>query len=131
MILICGIPNAGKTTYSQRYSDVIHFDEVSGGRRRRQIVVEMVEKNPSVCVEGVYKTVNERIALVNASSKHNICIWITTPIDVCIDREINGRNRSVHMVQWAYEGFEPPTYDEGWDEIYILKNDVLIYQERE
>ena len=31
MILICGIPNAGKTTYSQRYSDVIHFDEVRGG----------------------------------------------------------------------------------------------------
>ena len=91
----------------------------------------MVEKNPSVCVEGVYKNAKDRIDLINASSKHNICIWITTPIDVCIDREINGRNRSVHMVQWAYDDFEPPSYKEGWDEIYILKNDVLIYQERE
>ena len=120
MTLITGIPNAGKTTYSMRYPNVIHFDFMDGGRHRREKIINLVQADNSLCVEGVYCKSADRRKLVEASKEHNTCIWINTPLDVCIDRELNGRNRSVQMVRWAYERYEPPTYSEGWDEIIII-----------
>lgn len=120
MILICGIPNAGKTTYSSRFKNVIHYDDVNG-RTRLDKLSGMIKNNPTVCVEGVFEKPYERKKCVEASNEYNKCIWLNVPVDECIKREINGRNRSVHMVQWAYEDFEPPTYDEGWDEIEVIE----------
>ncbi len=121
MTLICGIPDAGKTTYSQRFPNVIHYDDVKGGRHRRQLVVDMVRDDPTVCVEGVYDRARDRSDLVKASDTENVCIWLDTPKDVCIERELNGRRRSiVHMIEWAATEFEPPTYDEGWDRIEVI-----------
>lgn len=120
MILICGIPNAGKTTYSERYENVIHFDRILG-RYRWDKVVEAVKQDNSVVVEGVYGKASERKRLVEASVEPSTCIWLDTPLDVCVDRERNGRNRSENMVIWASEDFEEPTYDEGWYEIIRIK----------
>lgn len=120
MILICGIPNSGKTTYSAHFDDVIHFDDVKGGSRRHQRIIEMVRDNPHVCVEGVYESAADRAELVRASSARNVCIHMDTPLDVCVDREIKGRQRSVRLVRWCAEEFETPTYDEGWDEIVTI-----------
>jgi tRNA uridine 5-carbamoylmethylation protein Kti12 len=118
MILICGLPNAGKTTYSQKYENVIHFDEVKGGRHRRDNVIAMVSADNDVTVEGVYDKAKDRRRLVEASQKENTCIWLNTPVDECIRRE--SRQRGEHIIRWCSESFEPPTPDEGWDEIIIL-----------
>ncbi|MBO7733980.1 MAG: hypothetical protein J6S67_15555 [Methanobrevibacter sp.] len=124
MILICGIPNAGKTTYSSLFKKVIHCDDVTG-RNQLVKIVAMVKDDPEICVEGVYEKAEDRKKLVDACSKKSKCIWLDTPLDECIKREINGRNRSVHMVQWSSEDFEPPTYDEGWDEIEVIKYECV------
>lgn len=124
MTLIVGIPNAGKTTYSERYANVIHFDEIKGrGVVRFNKVVDMVKENNSLCVEGVYEKARQRIPLVEASKQRNVCIWLDTVVDTCVERERNGRKRSEHMVIWASQRFEPPTLDEGWDEIIIIRGD--------
>ena len=120
MILICGIPNAGKTTYSSRYDNVIHFDEVLG-RDRRDKVVEAVKQDNSVVVEGVYGKASERKRLAEASEDHNTCIFLDTPLEKCEERERIGRTRSTRLVRWAHEDFETPTFDEGWDTIITIK----------
>lgn len=120
MILITGIPNAGKTTYSSQFENVIHFDGVRG-RDRRDKIVSAVEQDNSICVEGVYAKARERKRLVEASKAKNTCIWLNMPLDMCVYRENTGRQRSEHLVQVVYEDFEPPTYDEGWDEIIEIK----------
>ena len=121
MILITGIPNAGKTTYSKRFDNVIHFDEVKGRDRRNKVVSAVVDNN-NICVEGVYGTPKERIPLIQASDTYNVCIWLDTSVEECVYREVHGRNRSERLVQWAYEEYIPPTLDEGWDEIRIIKD---------
>lgn len=123
MILICGIPNAGKTTYSKRYNNVIHFDGIKGGRRRRDIVVDLVKADNDVVVEGVYPKAKERKRLVDASSVYNTCIWLDVPVDVCLSRENKYRKRGEHLVIWAAEDFEPPALDEGWDELIIIRGE--------
>ena len=60
MVLIIGIPNAGKTTYSARFPKVVHFDAIKGrGIKRFDNIVEMVRADNSLCVEGVYEKAKE------------------------------------------------------------------------
>lgn len=121
MVLITGIPNAGKTTYSKKYDSVIHFDEVKGGRHRRDKVIEAVQTDNSIVVEGVYEKADDRKRLVEASNERNVCIWIDTPLEECLSRERKYRHRGQHLVIWANEAYEPPTLSEGWDEIIIIR----------
>lgn len=50
------------------------------------------------------------------------CIWIDTPLEECIQRE--DRNRPIEIILLHADTFEPPTYDEGWDEIIVIKGDA-------
>ena len=122
MILIIGIPNSGKTTYSARFDNVIHFDDV-WSRDIYHFLADKVKANNDICIEGVFEKAKNRKLLVEQSKCKNICIWLDTPIDICLERERMGRKRSEHLVIWANEDFEPPTLDEGWDEIIIIRGD--------
>ena len=78
-----------------------------------------------MCVEGVYNTIKERKTLLD-SVKHQdkkICIWLDTPLEECIEREKNYRKRPIGIVHAHYRSFEPPTLDEGWDEIIVIKGE--------
>lgn len=121
MILIIGLPDAGKTTYSAQYDNVIHMDDIIG-RHRYQKVIDAVWQDPSLVVEGVFGKAAVREQLVKASSQHNTCIWLDVPVEECLKREHADRQRSDHMIIWAAEDFEPPTYEEGWDEIIHINN---------
>ena len=121
MTLIIGLPNAGKTTYSKQFAKAISLDDVRGnGRDRRAKLAEMVRQDNELCIEGVYAKAKERKPLIEACSGRKVCIWLNTPIEVCIDRETHGRKRPTKMIEWAAADFEPPTYSEGWDEIIII-----------
>ena len=111
-----GLPNAGKTTYSAQYDNVIHRDDF-GGKNKYERIIELVKKNSDVCVEGVYLFAARRKDLVAASNTKNTCIWLDTSPDLCRQREREGRNRWPGIINEAERLLEPPTYDEGWDEI--------------
>ena len=115
LTLICGLPNAGKTTYSQRFDNVIHLDEV--GRTSR--VCEMVEGMGDTVVEGVFATSLKRRQLIDAGGGYSKCIWLDVPLDECKRREDRGRPEFI--LENAAKYFEPPTYDEGWDEIEVIR----------
>ena len=124
LILICGLPNAGKTTHSSKYDTVIHLDDMphKGGQFENcnRIASEM---KGDVCVEGVYNSVKNRKRLLKAC-KHQekkVCIWIDTPLEECVRRESEYRKRPINMVRTHYKLFEKPTLDEGWDEVIVIK----------
>lgn len=122
MILICGIPNAGKTTFAKQFDNVINFDRVKGtNRQMRERVLEMVRDNPTAVVEGVYNKAEDRRNLVKASGG-GIVIWLNTNVNECVRRELSYRKRPTHLVEACAKHFEPPTYDEGWDEIIIIED---------
>lgn len=123
MILIIGLPNAGKTTYSMQFEKVVHLDSFSGGKYKQCIIV--ASQIDDVCVDGVFHQKSRRIDLLAACNGHfgkRICIWLDTPIDVCLRREQEGRKRPDMIIKNLAAAFEPPTYDEGWDEIIIVKD---------
>lgn len=122
--LICGLPNAGKTTFSNRYENVVHFDECP--MPRHEIFQKIVaEATGDVYAEGVCNSKSSRGMLLNSIKNKNekkVCIWIDTPLEVCLKREESFRGRPLDMVINHSRRFEPPTIDEGWDEIIIFRN---------
>lgn len=125
MILICGIPNAGKTTYSNRFDNVIHYDDVNSTENEPLIItlLKLINACPeNVCVEGLFLKAFYRKELVsNVNKKKKICIWLDTPLEECFKREL--RERSLVLIREACTFFDPPTFDEGWDEIIIIRGD--------
>lgn len=126
--LICGRSKAGKTTYSCRFDNVIHLDFCGGISSCYDHASEFVAKaNGDIIIEGVYNTAERRTRVLNAynGDGEKVCIWIDTDIDTIASRTFD------HVPKPRV--FEPPTLDEGWDEIIIIKgdNDVECYRRQE
>lgn len=115
MELIIGLPNAGKTSYSARFENAYHADDF----RDNGIDLWELVKQEGVIIEGLFDTARVRKKLVEAASRPCVCYWLYVPVEECIRREKRGRKR------WFFEmhgrDFQPPTYEEGWDEIIIIK----------
>ncbi len=127
IVLIIGLPNAGKTSYSKRFSGVIHFDEYMGKYKEG---FRALEQKDGAVVEGLFLTGKVRLQLLE-SCRHmgkKTCVLLDTPIDLCLTRSALGRDESV--VLRSSKIFEPPTYDEGWDEIIIIRDGAEIILER-
>ena len=124
LTLICGLPNAGKTTYSSKHSNVIHFDDYHNSFDRCNKVASSIQGD--VCVEGVYNSVRRRKELLDACRHQDrkVCIWLDTPLEECIEREKNFRKRPLGIVHAHHRSFQPPTLEEGWDEVIIIKGET-------
>ena len=126
LTLICGVGRVGKTTYSQRFENVIHLDGMGHKPHRFTRVINALNKG-DVVVEGIYENANRRTELLNAyKGCGRRCIWLDTPESIVKDRmEIIGVPLTVKHFH-----FEPPTFDEGWDEIIIIRgeHDVQSYR---
>lgn len=114
LVLVCGIHNAGKTTYAQRFGIVVHLDELGS----YDAVCDAVRGiNGDIAVDGLYPLRVQRRRLLEACGDRgkNVCIWLDAPLDECIRRE--DRGRPLFVIRKCASAFEPPTLDEGWDEI--------------
>ena len=111
LVLICGLPRAGKTTYSERFENVIHLDTCHAYRG----VIHAMRGAEDVVVEGVYNYRHLREELIGAyEGNGSKCIWLDTPDEVRRMRE--------GWCEACDKPFEPPTYDEGWDEIRTIRS---------
>lgn len=106
-----GLPNSGKTTYSQKFDNVLHLDDFPNSKFLNCNKAVKLQNN--VVVEGIYNIKYRRELLLKGVHTEKICIWIDTPVQVCMHR--NGRSKDI--VLYEYISFSPPTYDEGWDKI--------------
>lgn len=126
IVLICGLPNAGKTYYSQLFNDVVHYDEVHARNVYEHInqIAELCRGKKCTCIEGVINTSKHRRELLKYfKCEHKACIWIDTPFEECLKRERKHRKRNELITMYHAKVFEPPTLDEGWDEIIIIRGD--------
>lgn len=111
LVLICGRPRAGKTTYSKRYADVLHLDSFGHIPNNYATLLEHLPQG-DVVVDGIYNTPELRTELLQRFDGRKVCIWLDTPLEV-----IRGRYpKHIKLNNFPYP-FEPPTMDEGWDEI--------------
>lgn len=115
LTMICGIPNAGKTTYSKQFDNALHLDEIGTTSR----VIEAIKQiDGNVVIEGYFGTSDERSRVRAAHNGYAKCIFLDVSVDESLRRE--DRNRHAGILRNAARFFQPPTYSEGWDEIIVI-----------
>ena len=133
---MCGIPGSGKTTLatqlSQEYDLALYsYDYLRNNRRPEwgcisayllELVIQSLLDNQSVIVDDMYITKESRQKLLSAISDiecKKTLIVLQTPLELCIERD---RTRTSHnlgkpIVCNFNKKYEPPSLEEGWDEI--------------
>lgn len=118
LTLICGLPNAGKTTFSKRYENALHQDEIGTISN----IIKVIEKiDGDVIIEGYFGTRENRSRVASAYNGEAKCIFLDISVEESIKRE--NRNRHPQILRNASRFFEPPTLDEGWDEIIVIRGE--------
>lgn len=112
LTLICGLPNAGKTTFSLQFDKPLHLDEIGTA----DSVIDMMKQiDGDVVVEGFFGKSDDRRKIRSEYNGEAVCIFIDISVDESIKRE--NRNRHPGILRNAAMYFEQPTYGEGWNKI--------------
>lgn len=128
LMIFSGPPGSGKTTLSKEIAAKqnmlrVSFDEEHCLQHKELVplVIEALHKGRSVVVDAVYAERRHRIDLLSAVTDipcRKTLIYMATPIDECVRRNVQRINPLPEfMVVGMYNAFEPPNFDEGWDEI--------------
>lgn len=118
LTVIIGLPNAGKTTYSERYNNVLHLDDIG---RTENVINAINQAFEDVIIEGYFGRADVRKRILHAYNGKTKCIFLDISVEQSIQRE--NRNRNPQILRNAARFFETPNLDEGWDEIIIIRGD--------
>lgn len=117
LTLICGLPNAGKTTYSQQFENSLHLDEIG---TIDNVIDKITQLNGDIVIEGFFGKSADRRKIRSAYNGEAVCIFIDISLDESIKRE--NRNRHPSILRNAARYFEQPTCSEGWNHIIHIEN---------
>lgn len=144
LIILCGIPGAGKTVYSKEYiktySNIVHLS--SDQIRAELYGDESIQGNPGevfslmqkravtalnngydVLYDATNITRKDRASIIGVCPKFAKieCHIIWAPIETCIERDAE-RERTVgkEIIDRMLKRFQAPYYDEGIDEIKVI-----------
>jgi predicted kinase len=145
LILLCGIPGAGKSHYAKNYitlqpntihlsSDAIraelYGDESTQGNPAdvfslmQKRAIEALNNGQDVIYDATNITRKDRSGIIGVCPKFAKieCYVIWAPIEECIQRD-KMRDRTVgkEVIDRMLKRFQAPYYDEGIDEIKIIK----------
>lgn len=150
LILLVGVPGSGKTTYAKNYmernANTIHLS--SDAIRKELYGDENIQGNPGdvfslmqkraiealnngcdVLYDATNITRKDRAGIIGVCPKFAKieCHIIWAPIEVCIERDA-ARDRTVgkEVIDRMLKRFQAPYYDEGIDEISIIRTDYSL-----
>lgn len=130
--VMCGVPGSGKTTYSKQIAeehDLIRFsfDEMRcfGLESFMRPALEALREGKSVILDTTNLRINVRAKILQAVADipcRKVAVYMDTPLEECIRRNANRECRLPDFViESAHRSLQPPTLDEGWDEVKEVK----------
>ena len=150
LILLCGIPGSGKSTYAQKWveensgvhlsSDTIrkelYGDEATQGNPHevfslmQKRAVEALNNGSNVVYDATNITRKDRSGIIAACPKFIKieCHIIWASIETCIERDaVRERTVGQAVIDKMLKRFQPPYYDEGIDDIRVIVPDKFNY----
>ena len=146
LIVLCGLPASGKSTYAEMLAESGVFQRVCPDLIRKELygdeniqgngkevfgiahrrIKEFGENGKNCVFDATNINRNRRIELVKQMRPYFdilICKWIATPLLTCKMRNAT-RERQVpyEVIQRMSDNFVSPTMDEGWDYVEEIKN---------
>lgn len=156
LILLCGIPGSGKTTYAEKYIEehpgAVHLS--SDGIRKELHGDESIQDNPGevfaimqkraiagldfgydVIYDATNMTRKDRAGIIASCPKFARieCHIVWAPISYCIYRDEFMRKRTVGkaVIDKMLKRFQAPWYDEGFHDIKVILPDDFDIAEYE
>lgn len=140
--LISGIPGSGKTTLAhqlaQQHNATVHsYDALPGANTKESMdgsvkrawleaIHADLKSGKSVVCDGLNLTVEERQEVLSAVADipcKKVLIVKVVPLETCLQRNAQRTARLPDFVlEQSARKLEPPTPDEGWDEILISRD---------
>lgn len=139
--VLCGIPGSGKTTLgnqlAQQHNAVVRsYDDLPGANTKSgmdgnvtrtwlQAIRTDLEAGRSVVCDGINLTGPERKEILSHIAdipcKKVLAVKVI-PLEICLQRNAKREARLPdYVLEQAARRLEPPTPEEGWDEIYISR----------
>lgn len=145
LILLCGIPGSGKTTYAEKMKNIYTYHMSSDDIRKELYGDENIQGNPSdvfalmqdraimllnngfdVIYDATNITRKDRNSIITKCPRFAQieCHIIWAPIETCIERDA-ARERTVgkEVIDRMLKRFQPVFYDEGINEIKVILPD--------
>lgn len=132
LYVMCGVPGSGKTTRSKQMAKELglirfSFDEMRCFRLAEFMrpAVEAMQDGKSVILDSTNLRVNVRAKILQAVADipcKKVVVYMNTPLEECILRNANRACRlQDFVIESAHRSLQPPTLDEGWDEVEEVK----------
>lgn len=130
LYVMCGVPGSGKTTQSKRMEREqglvrFSFDEMRCLRLEEFIrpALQALQEGKSVILDSTNLRVNIRMKILQAVADipcKKIVVYMNTPLEECLYRNANRECRLQDcIIESTHRSLQPPTLDEGWDEIIL------------
>ena len=137
LYVMCGVPASGKTTFSKQLAETYGLTRFSYDEMRcfdlRDLMkptIKALEEGQNVIVDNVNNRISGRKQILNYVldiSCKKILIFMDTSLEECIKRN-SFRQYPLpdYFINGIHHALQPPTLDEGWDEIIVINNDEDI-----
>jgi len=132
LVIMMGVQGSGKSTFFADYLAEhfvrVNLDTLKTRYRERLLIEECLSLGKSYAVDNTNLTRADReryIPAARAAGYRVIGYWMQTPVETCLVRN-SGREGKARVPDVAIYStarkFEPPVYDEGFDELYTVEN---------
>ena len=129
LLILCGLPGSGKTTIARNFEKAgwvwVNQDSLGSSEECMKLMTKALKKGENVILDRCNAHSKDRKMWTTEAAKLGItnfhCIYLSTPVDVCVERV---RNRQNHENLVGDEGEEvirnfarsmkPPTQYEGF-----------------
>lgn len=131
-----GVQGCGKSTWVARHLAGTHVvvskDHWPNARRRearlRRVVAEQLAAGCSVVVDGTNPSREDRgalLSLARGAGARTRAVWLDLPVETCLERNLAREGRArvpVVGVLATARRLEPPTLEEGFDEVRVVRS---------
>lgn len=133
MIIIIGIQGSGKSTFYHKYLSGsyvrVNLDTLKTRHQENLLISECIRNGKSFAVDNTNPTRADRqryIPLAQYAGYKIVGYFMESKLQPCIERN-NQRTGTARIPATAIAAtsnkLQIPTYDEGFDELYFVKND--------
>lgn len=138
VVIMMGVQGSGKSTfYAEFLADRfvrVNLDTLKTRNRERLLIEECLTSGKSYAVDNTNPTCADRARYIPAAREagyHVIGYLVQTSLSSCLQRNAarEGKARVPDVAIYATQRkFEEPSYGEGFDELYLVRNDETEFK---
>ena len=141
LCVLCGCCGSGKTTLSRQLAEQYNaklycFDNLPNSHHPKyaesvrnkmwQDIAVDLNEGKKIIVDDLHTRLRWRKGLLSyvsdISCQKNLIV-MNTPLEECLKRNANRQYKLPEfVVENTFKNYEPPTLDEGWDEIIVIND---------